>query len=57
MQDFQWIVTENSSQPTSVLPVRRLQSQPFDVDIYVEDLTHWTHISKEIEPKRCNIYM
>lgn len=39
-EDFQWIVTENSSQPTSVLPVRRLQSQPFDVDIYVEDLTH-----------------
>lgn len=37
IQDFQWIVADNIMNPNSVMPIRKLDSNPFCIDVYTED--------------------
>ncbi|KZS03545.1 MAD2-like protein [Daphnia magna] len=36
-EDFQWIVADNIMNPNSVMPIRKLDSNPFCIDVYTED--------------------
>lgn len=37
IQSFQWIEANKAAIPNGVVPIRKLDSQPFCIDVYAED--------------------
>jgi hypothetical protein len=37
IQDFLWIEADKVTNPSGVVPVKKLNCQPFSIELYVED--------------------